>query len=151
MNWLKSLVIFAVFLSGIDCLPTKQDFVEDSIRLPGHTRPLHYDVDLTFHVHNGTRNYSGKVIIKIICDLPTDVITLHNKGLTISKVLVNGEELTNSITLDKSKDFLFINLERQLTVGNEYSVEIWFEGLISLGQSGLYRTEYTNVESGEIR
>ena len=148
---LKIVVLIVVNLSGIFCNPHVKTEV-DSIRLPGHTRPINYNVDLTMHVHNGTRVYSGNVKIKIICDVATDVITLHNKGLGISIFAVkamNNEELAKSIAFDASRDFLFINLDRQLTVGDEYFLYVFFDGLISMGKTGIYRMDYKNVESGE--
>jgi hypothetical protein len=144
--------LIVLYLSGCSCKPAKQAD-ETSIRLPGHTRPLNYDVNLAVHVFNGTREYSGKVKIQIACVVATDVITLHNKGLQISRVTVtdkNNFELHESIAFDASRDFLFVNLERQLIVGDEYSLEISFDGFISMGQSGFYRMEYKNVESGEV-
>lgn len=123
-----------------DYFPKQHDFEgNSSIRFPGNTQPLNYDVQLTVHVHNGTREYSGKVAIKIVCNEATDVITLHNKDLTISKASVtamNKDELQNSIAFDTSRDFLLVNLNRQLTVGDEYSLEISFEGLFSMEANG---------------
>lgn len=150
---LKFVVLIVLNLSGSFCNPHEKAEV-DSIRLPGHTRPINYHVDLTMHVHNGTRVYGGNVKIKIVCDVATDVITLHNKGLNISIFAVkamNNEELAKSITLDASRDFLFVNLDRQLTVGDEYFLYIFFDGLLSMGKSGFYRMDYKNVESGETK
>lgn len=156
MKWLKFVILIALYSSSNDCKPSEKQSLldEDSIRLPSHTRPINYDVELVVHVHNGTRTYSGKVNIKIAVDVATDVITLHNKGLDVSRVTVtamNNDELQNSMTLDASRDFLFVNVDRQLIAGAEYSLEIWFDGLISMGKSGFYRMQYNNIENDEIR
>jgi aminopeptidase N len=156
MKWWQCVILIVLYSSSCDCKPSDKNsaFDENSIRLPGHTRPINYDVELTVHVHNGTRTYSGKVNIKIAVDVATDVITLHNKGLDVIRVTVtamNNDELLNTIALDSSREFLFVNVDRQLIVGSEYSLEIWFDGLISMGKSGFYRMEYRNIESNEIR
>jgi aminopeptidase N len=157
MKWLKFVILIALyFSSGSDCKPSEKMSTvdENSIRLPSHTRPINYDVELTLHIHNGTKTYSGKVNIKIAVDVATDVITLHNKGLDVSRVALTAmtnDELQNTIALDASKDFLLVNVERQLIVGAEYSLEIWFDGLISTGMSGFYTMQYSDIENGEIR
>lgn len=156
MKWLKFVILIVLYTKSSHCKPSEKvsTFNENSIRLPGHTRPINYDVDLIVNVFNGTRTYSGKVNIKIAVDVATDVITLHNKGLNISQVTLtamNNDELLNSIALDASRDFLMVKVDRQLVVGDEYSLEISFDGLLSTGKSGFYRMEYRNVESDEIR
>lgn len=134
----------------------KQSFSldDDSIRLPGHTRPINYDIDLTVNIHNGSTPYSAKVLIRIAVDIATDVITLHNKGLSITQLTVtdkNNDEVMSTIELDSARDFLFINLESHLTVGDEYFLDISFVGEVSQGTSGFYRMSYTNVATNEIR
>lgn len=159
MKWQKFVILIALYIGSSDCKPSEKvkvsTFDENSIRLPGHTRPINYDVELTVNVHNGTRTYSGKVKIKIAVDVATDVITLHNQGLDVSRVTVtamNNDELPNSIALDAPREFLIVSLiDRQLIVGAEYSLEISFDGLISTGKSGFYRMEYKNIASDEIR
>jgi aminopeptidase N len=158
MKWLMFVILTALSF-GVDCKPSvdSENFAvleENSIRLPEHTRPTNYDIELRVNIHNGTTPYSGKVIIKIAVDIETDVITLHNKGLSVSRVTVTdkfNDELQNTIAFDATKDFLFINVDRLLTVGDEYSLEILFDGVISQTTNGFYRTSYRNIATDEIR
>lgn len=153
MKWMKFVILIALFLSSCDCKPSEV-VDENSIRLPGQTRPINYDVELNVHVHNGTRTYNGKVNIKIAVDVATDVITLHNKGLDVSQVTVtamNNDELPNTIALDASRDFLFVNVDRQLVVGEEYSLEILFNGLTSTSMAGFYQMKYVDEKTKEIK
>lgn len=160
MKWVKCLIFMALCLSSFDCKPHGENEAvvdlddEDSIRLPGHTRPLNYDVELVVNVHNGSTEYTGKVTIKIAVVVATDVITLHSKELKdiTAKVFDKAnEELQNTVALDTTKDFLKINVERALVVGNEYSLEISFSGDIALSTVGFYRISYRDVKSNEIR
>lgn len=156
MKWFK-FVIFIAAIINVDCKPDTENFValdDGSIRLPNHTRPINYDIELSVNIHNGTRSYSGRANINIAVDIATDVIALHNKGLNIGQVRVidtNDEELTSTIEHDAARDFLIVKVERLLTVGDEYSVEILFNGMISQSTSGFYRMSYRNIESKEIR
>lgn len=159
MKWLKLVILIALVLSELDCKPhvgneSFADIEGDSIRLPGHTRPINYDVELNVNVHNGSTPYSGKVTIRITVDTATDVITLHNKGLLLTQVKVldaNNEELQNTVELDTVKDFLKIKVDSALTVGNEYTLEISFNGVISMDSNGFYRMSYRNIETNEMR
>lgn len=162
MKWLKCLIFLAFCMIGFECKPHGESEAafdledEDSFRLPGHTRPLNYDVELNVNVHNGSTGYTGRVTIKIAVDFETNVITLHNKGLNVivAKVFNNAnEELQNTVELDATKDFLKINLDSGLVVGDEYTLDISFSGNIALSTVGFYRISYTDVTSpsNEIR
>lgn len=153
------VILIALYLSLSDCKPHASGllgaaFDDESIRLPGETRPISYDVELNVNIHNGSTPYNGRVAIRIAVDIATDVITLHNKGLVVEEVRVvdkDNEVLQNSFGLDAMRDFMTINVERLLIAGDEYIVEIDFHGFISMGTTGFYRMSYTNVETDEIR
>ena len=71
--------------------------------------------------------------IKITVDVATDIITLYNKGLKVLDMKVtdrNNDELEKTVKMNKAKDFLIINVERLLNVGDEYTytLEISFNG-----------------------
>lgn len=157
--WLKCVVLIALCLSCSDCKPniwseSFADADDASIRLPGHTRPISYDVELNVNVHNGSTPYTGKVTIGITVDAATDVITLHNKGLVVTQVKVlsvNKEELQNTVELDTVRAFLKIKVDSTLVVGNEYTLEISFNGELSPGSNGFYGMSYNNLETNNIR
>lgn len=158
MKWLK-FVIFVSFCLHVNCKPQveikgSESFDDDSIRLPGHTRPINYSVELNVNIHNGTLLYSGRVGIKIAVDVATDFITLHSKALSVSQVLVtdsNDDVLMSAIQLDTARDFLIINVDEPLIVGDEYYLDIPFEGVVSTGLNGLYRISYKNDITNETR
>ena len=156
MKWFKFVIFIAFNLSGFGCFPPSgvAKFDEDSFRLPGHTRPINYDIELAFNIHNGSLPYVGKVVITIVVDVATDVITLHNKGLTVAEVKVidkDKELLGNDFVVETARDFLFVNVDKTLNVGDNYTLEISFNGRISTANNGIFRTSYRNVESNEIR
>lgn len=125
-----------------------------SIRLPANTRPLNYNIELNVNIHNGTLPYEAKVEIKIAVDIAANAITLHNKGLIVTTARVidkNGEDSFVSFSLDAERDFIFINVDKALIVGDEYTLEISFKGSIATSSAGFYRMSYTDVASNEIR
>lgn len=145
--WFKFAVLIAVgFSAGA--------VAQESIRLPGHTRPLHYDIELNVNIHNGSLPYVAKVVIKIAVDVSTDVITLHNKGLPVTGVKVidkTGEDSYDRLSRDISRDFLFITVDKALIVGDEYTLEVSFNGNIATSNTGFYRMSYRKTETNEIR
>lgn len=151
------MILIALCLNGFDCKPYIDGAESDgeSIRLPGNTRPVNYDIELNVGVHDGSTSYTGKVRITIAIDVASDVITLHSKGLTVIevKVLDKASELVgNTHVLDPALDFLIVTVERLLAVGDEYILEISFTGDITeTSTSGFYRMSYRDVETNEMR
>jgi aminopeptidase N len=83
----------------------------------------------------------------------TNSIVLHSKELNIKE---NGVSLTlvgdahesvglSKIRYDKDVDFLIIDVKTPLKKGSKYLLEIPFEGHISTGLVGFYRSSYVNA------
>lgn len=145
MKWLKSGIFLVVLITTAAAAPAP--FAdEDSLRLPKSSIPISYDLTLMTNVHTGARAFSGFEKIEIEIKEATDSITLHNRGLTVESVkLVNaaGTELDISLENDGPREFLVIESTlATLQVGNVYTIEIGFSGLLQAGTSGFYRSSY---------
>lgn len=161
MKFINFVILIALCLRGGSAKPQTKIAddkiiadVEDSIRLPSHTRPINYDIEVTVNIHNGSSAYSGNVFIAIIVDVATDVITLHNKGLSVESVTVRGSNnvvLPSSFESDAAKDFLIISVETLLTVDDLFSIEIQFNGEISSDANGFYKMSYRDAVTNEVR
>lgn len=145
MKWLKSGILLVAVLSTVQTAPTL--FAdEDSMRLPKTSKPIHYDISLKTDVHEGLRSFEGEVLIEIEIAEDTNVITLHNRELTILEVKLLDE--TNNLveTLHQEeieKEFLHIETtSKPLLSGEKYTIEISYSGLLQLGTSGFYRSSY---------
>lgn len=146
MKWLISGILFVVLVATATAAPTP--FADDDpLRLPKTSKPISYDLTLTTNVHSGTRAFSGTVKIEIEIVTNTDVLTLHNRGLTVGTVKlldVSGAELRSSVTQETDKEFVHVQSDsRSLIAGEKVNLEIEFTGQLSTGTSGFYRSSYT--------
>lgn len=152
MKWLKSGILLAVLLATVNTAPSQEaDAEEGELRLPKSSVPMHYDLELTTNVHDGSRSISGIVRINIEIRENTDFITLHNHGLTMDEVKLiasSQAELAIAYTLDEEKEFLIIeSLTQPLQVGQLFTLEISYRGLLQLDTIGFYRSSY-RVDGG---
>lgn len=146
MKWLKSGILLVAVFSTVQAAPTP--FAdEDSSRLPKTSFPIHYDLQLKSNVHLGQRGFEGKVVIEIQIVADTDLITLHNRRLTITGVTLTDLS-DNEIPIlpfeeDTTKEFLHIRTNAITLTSNErYKVEIRYTGQLSTGTDGFYRSSY---------
>lgn len=126
-----------------------------SLRLPGTSVPVSYDLQLVTALESGDRGFSGsvKILIQIVED--TDTLTLHNRQLTIETVKVtdgmDNEVPVEDPTHEPEEEFVHIKRTSEtFTAGLSYTIEITFNGLLQLGTSGFYRSSY-NAQDGSLR
>lgn len=152
MKWIRSGIFLAVLITTATAAPTSFADEDDPLRLPKSSVPISYDLTLTTNVHTGVRAFSGTVIIEIEIIENTDVLTLHNNGLTIQdlKLFSSGNELLATFTEETDKSFVHVtSSSRSLLMGETVSVEATFTGLLDTSTKGFYRSSYS-IE-GETR
>jgi hypothetical protein len=150
-----TIVVVSVLLLAISAAPyidsVEEEVVaaadDDSIRLPTSVIPIHYDLALVTTVHTGTRAFSGNVRIRVQVVTATNSITLHNRGLSIDRVVLtnvaSGNAVVNTFSLDTTRDFLIIDTDEvTLTQGAEYLLEIEYTGNLRTDMGGFYRSQY---------
>lgn len=142
---MKLVKIFLVlFLTSTWAAPFADD--DESLRLPKTSIPLSYDLTLKTKVNVNQRGFTGTEKINIEIIKNTNVITLHNHGLSIQSVkLVDGDkvEIPQTHVLEAEKDFMHIEIgSRELLVGEKFSLEIAFSGFLQLDNTGFYRSSY---------
>lgn len=126
-------------------------------RLPNVTRPEAYNVQLSTNIHNSTFNFEGTVEIDIVVLQPTPVITLHQRQLTISNIMLSNLPSTGTnIPLsthyyDPISEFVSIPLASgTLTVGGRFRLSITYTGTLRSDEAGFYRSSYV-AEDGTRR
>jgi hypothetical protein len=142
------VLIFTVVITVISGNGLVDPLVDENpIRLPRSVLPIHYDLSITTNVHTGAFPYSGSVKIQVKISEDTNVVTLHNRGLTIQflelKDTFTGNTIETTYRFDTSKDFLIIETSEddKLLQRKEYSIEIHFTGRLRR-DVGFYRSEY---------
>jgi len=144
--WIKSGIILVIALS-VSAAPTPEADEEDSLRLPGNSIPLSYELSLWASPHTSRRAFNGTVRITIQITENSNRITLHNKELLVESVVVKdsgSNEMLQMVTYEPAKDFMQIHiLSRQLIAGERITVEITYTGLIQTNMLGFYQSTYT--------
>jgi Peptidase M1 N-terminal domain len=144
MKWFKSGIFLVIFISSTFAAPTPS--ADDPLRLPKTSVPLNYEITLTTNVHNnGERAFNGVMKIEVEIKENTNVITLHNRGLKVDSLKLlteSGSEISQTQRFETDKDFMHLDVARQLNVGEKYSIEINYNGLLQLDMRGFYRSSY---------
>nr|AVD96938.1 putative APN-2 [Nilaparvata lugens] len=134
-------------------------------RLPDNVVPEHYIVDIITNLEEGDYTFQGKVWIRVKANKATDSIILHSRNLTIpeSEVSVKwlpknggGESANNAVPIANTKfvtdnEFYIIKLQRQLTAGEKYMINIPFSGELTESLAGYYRSSYFDRAANQTK
>ena len=125
--------------------PVLTEAWEQDVRLPSHLLPLHYDLYLHPDLVSGL--FMGRVTISIEATSPTSYFLVHTKYLDISDTrLLNedGDEVSYMRAFEYGRnEFWVVQLEAEVVAGN-YSLSMEFNGNLTRGITGFYKSVYTN-------
>lgn len=113
-------------------------------------KPTVYDLYLNPDVTTG--QFSGYNAISLNIVESTRTITLHSHLLDITKVQVfDGDtEIKSEFSLEKTREFLIVNAERELSVSeNRYKLRIEFSGKMDDKIIGLYSSSYLKPDGSK--
>lgn len=123
-------------------------------RLPNHTHPETYDIQLITRVDRSDFAFNGFVRIGIVVDQATNEIVLHTRQLVISGVKL--VKMTGNVALevrlqpyqfDVVPEFLKIRTDGQiLNAEDRLILEINYSGTLRTDDAGFYRSSYINSE-----
>ncbi|XP_053111820.1 thyrotropin-releasing hormone-degrading ectoenzyme isoform X2 [Hemicordylus capensis] len=122
------------------------------LRLPGHLRPLHYNLMLSAFMENFT--FCGEVNVQVECLNATRYIVLHAHRMHIETVRVAEDRLAGALRV--SGFFLYpqtqvfvVVLNRSLEAQRSYNLKIIYNAPIENELLGFFRSSY--VLYGERR
>ncbi|XP_034984412.2 thyrotropin-releasing hormone-degrading ectoenzyme [Zootoca vivipara] len=122
------------------------------LRLPGHLRPLHYNLMLSVFMENFT--FSGEVNVQVECLNATRYIVLHAHRMHVEAARVAEDRLAGALRV--SSFFLYpqtqvfvVVLNRSLEVHRSYNLKIIYSAPIENELLGFFRSSY--VLYGERR
>ncbi|XP_044535125.1 thyrotropin-releasing hormone-degrading ectoenzyme [Gracilinanus agilis] len=122
------------------------------LRLPGHLKPLHYNLMLTIFMENFT--FSGEVNVEIECLNATRYIVLHASRVVVERVQVAEDRAFGAVQV--ARYFLYpqnqvfvVVLNRTLEAQRNYNLKIIYNALIENELLGFFRSSY--VLHGERR
>ncbi|XP_036342053.1 aminopeptidase N-like [Rhagoletis pomonella] len=127
-------------------------------RLPNTTEPVHYDVEVTTNVHNGTTAFNGTVKIQINVNEDTRIIVLHARQLsnftaTISNASVTGGQVQAlNISYEEEREFLSLTPTNQsltFNKGSSWLLTIAYQGELRTDNGGFYLSTYDDDNGTE--
>jgi aminopeptidase N len=169
--WLKLLaVIFLVFLSGGICNPLEDvdvseikqistfekpnGFFQENLttyRLPNDSLPLKYKLELTTDIDKGNFDFTGRVQIWINVTSETSLITLHYRQINVTSVIFRNTTEAYVAACEfstvESHEFLQIVLPFAQVVGNQFILDIRYNGEVRNDGGGFYRAYYDENET----
>uniref|UniRef100_A0A182QV74 Aminopeptidase n=1 Tax=Anopheles farauti TaxID=69004 RepID=A0A182QV74_9DIPT len=140
------------FAPVLDAFGPRDDLIDQSYRLPTDTIPTHYTIQLHTDLHTGNRAFRGLVDVHFDVVVPTDAITLHNRGLIIVSAALFTKEDDGLLVeagfphheLDARTEQLTFHPGRVLPIGS-YLLTIEYTGLLETSSnSGFFLKSYVN-------
>ncbi|XP_072020377.1 aminopeptidase N-like [Amphiura filiformis] len=135
-------------------------------RLPQSIWPMRYELFLTPYLYEedvdgdgpGERRFTfdGEVNIRVRCQEVTNRVTVHIVNITVYTVKVfrmtgnTDEDLLDQWWTDDYYQFLNMETTIDMTVGEDYEVQITYLGELNNLLVGLYRSSYRN-ENDELK
>lgn len=115
-------------------------------RLPGNSRPLHYDLWLRIDIDQ--MRYNGSVQIQIELLEDTSSITLNYKDIEIDVdnviLVVSSGQMFRPIrsTTDDDTEMITFSFDYRMIRGGTYEIAMDFHSSIRTDLKGLYRSSY---------
>jgi puromycin-sensitive aminopeptidase len=118
--------------------------VLDPYRLPRHTVPLRYELELEPDLTAAT--FRGSVIIGVATSEPVGELVLNAIELEIDSCRLDGNDV--AWRLEESTERLFVTPGDGVTDG-EHELTITFRGVLNDQLRGWYRSTYTDADGNE--
>ena len=139
---------------GITTTPTTPEKTKvTDVRLPSSLEPLYYDLELQPFMYSDNPDefsFRGYVSVVVLCRQATDNVTLHINKLSVlegsltfsAQSPASSDPAVTSWEEDKERQFLVIHLDREMRVGERYTVALNFTGPLKDDLHGLYLSSY---------
>ncbi|XP_050466427.1 aminopeptidase N-like isoform X2 [Cataglyphis hispanica] len=143
------IYIFTFIEADTAIIPESND-KEINYRLPGHTKPLFYDIKLNPHLEPDNFMFDGEVLVSIKILSSTRTLMLHTKELIIDEnatFLKTADEFNFYIPTthhhNNLTEMLSLKFDENLLTGY-YILYLKFTGILNDRSCGFYRSSYTN-------
>ncbi|KAK0044048.1 aminopeptidase N [Biomphalaria pfeifferi] len=156
ISFVVLLVLFAAAVTVTIYLTRDQQ--PRDIRLPISAVPFHYNLEIQTCMNTPKPKdfyFKGNVTIWFNCRSVTKNITLHSVNLQIldAKLSAYGQRFKDSdpivlsYDIDSERQFLILNLDRELKVNKTYLLHIQFKGELNTVMLGYFHGSYTINDS----
>jgi len=120
---------------------------EVNFRLPNTTRPESYDLTIRTRIDEEDFSFSGSVKIDLLVIEATTLIVLHQLYQNVEEIQLESDGHAVPIEQyihDATLQFLNITVVEALRIGNRYTLDIKYNGILREDYLGFYRTSYLN-------
>lgn len=130
-------------------------------RLPENIFPSLYQLTVKVYLGKSYGNLSftheGNVSILLECRIPTNRIIMHSKDLTIDEksLAINstGDRriglADKKFALDVANDFFIVNLSRNCSINQFYTISVSYKGALQKDPMGFFRDMYLDSTGAE--
>ena len=125
-------------------------------RLPKAIVPIHYDLQIFPDFYEDNDRFYGNISIDVNVTEKTQHILLHYKLLEINHVKVLDSNTSAHIAIKRSftfqpNQFLVIELVEPVEKGSSVTLKMAFDGSLTDGIVGLYKSGYLNTITNQTR
>ena len=120
----------------------------ESFRLPRAVLPQRYDLEISPDLDAST--FTGRVAIVVDVNETTSTITLNAKELrvVVDDVTQSGTAISATVTTQPDLERVVLTLDQPLALG-EAILHLSFDGEISAGLLGFYRSTYVDADGNQ--
>jgi puromycin-sensitive aminopeptidase len=120
----------------------------ETFRLPREIVPRRYDLEITPDLDAST--FTGRVAIVVDVNKTTSTITVNAKELrvVVDDVTQNGTAISATVTTQPDLERVVLALDQPLVAGQAV-IHLSFDGVISAGLLGFYRSTYVDANGNE--
>lgn len=134
---------------------------EISYRLPSELMPFSYEITIRPYIGSSVEygveksfKFDGNITIGFTCSNPTSKIVLHIKDLLIKNESIKLHshstydtiEVSQKWSNDFKREFMILNMNKECTKNQNYSVNMLYVGHIFEYLAGFYRSSYTSSD-----
>lgn len=116
-------------------------------KLPGHSKPINYDLTLTPNLADFTFKGEQSITVEIL--EPTDTLKLNSVDIVVQSAKFN--DIAAEISYQESEETLELKFPSPLPACEQGTLSMSFTGQLNDRMKGFYRSKYTKDDGTEVR
>ena len=125
-------------------------------RLPSYTLPIHYDLKLFPDFYDNHTRFYGDVTVRINVTKDTNYLLIHYKMMNVTHTDLKDYNRGKSLGIKRNftyaeNEYWVVETKSTIGAGSVVSLHVVFDGSLTNGIVGLYRSTYINSNTGQRR
>ncbi|XP_013411098.1 glutamyl aminopeptidase [Lingula anatina] len=127
-----------------------------NLRLPPHIIPTHYDITLYPDFYGNHSTFYGNVSVELNITEETRHILIHIKYLDVTATRLTEKDTGQDVPISRNfsyipNQFWVVETNSNISANSQVVLHLTFEGSLSNGIVGFYKSTYVNSITGETR